>query len=57
MEISLFFSRDKFGSECRFFFFVVVFGDCQRLVVLAGVACIADTAGSSVRANLLTKES
>ena len=55
MEISLFFSRDKFGSECRFFF--VVFGDCQRLVVLTGVACIADTAGSSVRANLLTKES
>ena len=31
--------------------FFVVFGDCERRVVLAGVACIDGTAGSSVRAN------
>ena len=36
MAISLFISRDKLGSEC----FFVVFGDCERLVVLAVVACI-----------------
>ena len=57
MAISSFFffiSRDKFGSKC---FFVVVFGGCERLVVLAGVACIAGPAGSSVRANVFTKES
>ena len=55
MAISFFFfiSGDKFRSEC----FFVVFGDCERLVVLAGVACIAGPAGSSVRANVFTKES
>ena len=35
----------------------LVFGDCERLVVLAVVACIAGPAGSSVRANFFTKES
>ena len=53
MAISLFISRDKFGSEC----FFVVFGDFERLVVLAMVACITGPAGSSVRANFFTKES
>ena len=54
MAISFFFiSRDKFGSEC----FFVVFGHCERLVVLAVVACIAGPAGSSVRANFFTNES
>ena len=48
-----FISGDKFGSEC----FFVVFGDSERLVVLAGVACVAGPAGSSVRANFFPKES
>ena len=59
MAISFFFffcffiSGDKFGSEC----FFAVFGVCERLLVLAGVACIAGPAGSSVRANFFPKES
>ena len=53
MAISLFISRDKFGSEC----FFVVFGDCERLVVLAVVAYTAGAAGSSVRGNFSTEES
>lgn len=51
MAISFFISRDKFGSE----WFFVVFGDCERLVVLAVVACIAGPAGSSVLANFFHK--
>ena len=35
----------------------LVFGDCERLVVLAVVAYTADAAGSSVRANFSTEES
>ena len=35
----------------------LVFGDCERLVVLAVVAYPAGAAGSSVRANFSTEES
>ena len=53
MAISFYISGEKFGSEC----FLVVFGDCERLVVLAVVACIAGPARSSLRADFFTKES
>ena len=35
----------------------LVFGDCERLVVLAVVGYTAGAAGSSVRANFSTEES
>ena len=56
MAISFFFFFYVKG-QIRVGVFFVVFGDCERLVVLAVVACIAGPAGSSVRANFFTNES
>ena len=58
MEIFFFSQVTNSGRRhCFFFLYVVGFGNCERLVVLARVPCIAGPAELSVRANVFTKES